>query len=334
MAYSYGKIFLANTQVPPIVLELEAVFRELPDEELLANLRGPKRRGRRGYDSSILWRCYVAYYALGLSSVSDLIRLLYDNPYITAACGISSPTGIPSQPTFSRFFSKLSRQQFTAQVRRIFYRLTQKLHSSVPNFGKSVAVDATDLKAWSNGGHEKPTDKDAGWVIKKDTNGRGKFTWGYKLTLLVDTESELPMALKVTSGNVHEVKAAPTVLHQVRKNITSKFHPDYVIGDTAYSSEAFRRLIRRQYSAEPIIKVNPSHKRAVRAYPETLEWQLVYNRRTSAERLFARLKGYRKLNSIRVRGIQKVIVHCLLSIIVLQTQALATKSRISVRKVS
>ena len=137
----------AQWEVPPIVVELEAIFKKLPDEELMAKLKGPRRRGPNGYNASILWRCYVTYYVLGLPSVSDLIRLLYDNPYIAAACGINSPADMPSQPTFSRFFQRLSIWQFKAQVNKIFYRLTQKCYHTLPDFGKSVAMDATDLKA-------------------------------------------------------------------------------------------------------------------------------------------------------------------------------------------
>ena len=333
MAYEHGKVYSTEEQVPPVVTELEAIFKELPDEELLAKLAPKRRFGRPGYSPEILWHCFIAYYYLGIPSVSDLIRLLYDNPYIASACGIDSPAGIPSQPTFSRFFTKLSWPMYKAAVNQVMYRLTRRLYAIYPDFGKSVAIDASDIKAWSNGAHRKPTDKQAGWIIKADTNGRGKFTWGFKLSLMVDTETELPLAVKVTSGNVHDLKAAPSLLHQARK-INSKFHPRFVICDSGYSSEPFRRLIRRQYRAQPIIKVNRAHKRATIAYPETPEWQLIYNRRTSVERVLGRLKGHRKLNSIRVRGIQKVTVHCLLSVIVMQAQAIATGSMALMRKVA
>ena len=175
-------------------------------------------------------------------------------------------------------------------------------------------------------------DKDAGWVIKADTNGRGKFTFGYKVSLLIDTAYELPLAVHVMSGNKHETKAVSTLFSQLRW-INSKFHPQYVIADGAYSSEAIRHLIHRQYRAIPIIKTNPRHKRAIKAYPESPEWQLIYNRRTSVERVFARLKAHRKLNSLRVRGINKVKIHCLLSVMALQAQVLATRRRASVRRI-
>ena len=333
MAYLNTKTINRNTQVPPIVDELEAIFKVLPDEELIAKLIGPQRRGPHGYNPRILWRCFVAYYYMGLPSVSDLIRMIHDNPYIASICGIEWPSGIPSQPTFSRFLTKLIKRGIKEEVNRIFQALSKKLYQASPDFAKSVAVDATDLKAWSNGGHRRQTDKDAGWVVKTDTNGRGKFIWGYKLSLLVDTTCEQPISFKLTSGNVNEIIAAPAVLSQARW-IDNQFHPRYVIADAGYSSEKFRRLIRRQYKSIPIIKSNPVHKKAVSLYPETDWWQAVYNRRNSAERVFSRLKSHRKLNHVRVRGKRKVRIHCLLCLIVMLAQTLATGSKSLARSVN
>ena len=82
-----------------------------------------------------------------------------------------------------------------------------------------------------------------------------------------------------------------------------------------------RRLIKCQYKAEPIIKVNPAHKKAL--FPESEEWKGIYNRRTSIERIFARLKGYRRLNNITVRRNRKVTVHSFIPLIVTQAMAMA-----------
>jgi len=66
-------------------------------------------------------------------------------------------------------------------------------------------------------------------------------------------------------------------------------------------------------------------------FTETTEWRAIYNRRSSIERLFGRLKCYRRLNNVTVRRIQKVTVHCFLSLIVVQAQALhsATHNQVS-----
>ena len=333
-----GRLLSARNQAPPVVAELEAIFSELPDEELLTKLKNTRRFGRPGYDPKILWRCYVAYYYLGLPSVSDLIRTLYDNPYIAAACGISSPDEIPSQPTFSRFGSKLAKPAFTLAVKNIMRGLTRRLYDTLPDFGKSVAIDGTDIKAWSNGGKKRrkgnrriQSDPDAGWCVKTNTEGHRKFVWGYKVHILADTQYELPLVVDIGAGNVHEVTKVAPLLRQARFT-TNRFHPEYVIADAGYSSEKLRQHIRRQYRAEPIIDPNPTHKKAVAKTEKTADWRLIYNRRTSIERLNGRLKVHRRLDSVRVRGRFKIRIHAMLSAMVCQAQALATGSLAQVRK--
>ena len=338
MAYRYGRVFTANTQAPPIVSELEAIFKELPDEELLTRLNKPKPKGGRpGYEPKILWHCYVAYYYLGLPSVYDLIRALYDNPFIAEACSIVSPYEIPSQSTFSRFFAKLASQRYRTLVRNVSRDLTRRLYETLPDFGKSVAIDSTDIKAWSNGAKKgkngKVSDPDAGWIVKANTEGNKKFVWGYKAHILCDTQYELPMVIDISKGNLHDVNMATPLLQQARYTY-GKFFPDFVICDAGYSSDALRRVIKRQYRAEPIIDPNPGHRKAFARTIKTPEWKMIYNRRTAIERLNGRLKAHRRLDSVRVKGRFKVRIHAMLSVIVLQAQALPTGCRASVRQVA
>ena len=191
----------------------------------------------------------------------------------------------------------------------------------MPDFGKSVAIDSTDLKAWSNGAKKPASDPDASWTAKTDTAGKKKYFYGYKLHVMADTQYEIPIVAKLTTASIHDSRIASPLLSQARFTY-SRFHPQYVICDAGYSSKELRYLITRQYCAEPIIKVNQAHKKALSLHPETKEWQAIYNRRTSIERLFGRLKCYRRLNNITVRRHRKVTVHCFLSLIVVQAQAL------------
>ena len=141
------------------------------------------------------------------------------------------------------------------------------------------------------------------------------------------------MVADVTAGNVSDVTRASPVLRQARV-ITGKFLPDYVICDAGYSSDALRFHIKRQYKAEPVIDPNPAHKKASARTNKTPEWKAIYRRSVSIERLNGRLKCHRRLDMVNVRGIRKVGVHAMLSVIVCQALALATGSRNSVRKVS
>lgn len=322
--YDNRKVEFVNTV--PIVKQLNAIFRSIPDENLITALKAPT--GRPGYTVKVLWKTYIAMVVLGLPTFASLIRALQNNPMLAVACGITSTEGIPTKFAYSRFMRKLSEPKHVVMVKDIMRSLTKSLYQTLPDFGKSVAIDSTDLKAWSNGAKKHVADPDATWAVKVEPSGKKRFYFGYKLHLLADTQYELPIAANLTTASIHESRVASRVLGQARFTY-GRFRPQYIICDAGYCSNKLRRLIKRQYGAEPIIKVNPAHKKAL--FPETEEWKAIYNRRTSIERLFSRLKGYRRLNNITVRRIQKVTVHCFLSLIVVQAQALhsATSNQIS-----
>lgn len=310
----------------PITTELTALFDELHDSELLKTLK-TYYAGRRGYGLEVLWRTYVAQSYLSLPSVAALIRALQDNPALREACGILSIERVPSKFAYSRFLAKLSNYQTTAKMKDVFRELTRRCYEQFEGYGENVAIDSADLKAFSNGRHKTPTDKDAGWVVKTDNHGKRKYIWGYKIHLLADATHEIPVAAVVTPGNASDVTKASNVLAQARytwKGHTGgTFAPLYVSADAGYSSSKLRHLIRDQYTAYPIIKVNKGHKRALKAEPEDAEFKRIYSTRTSVERVFSRLKSHRSLNNITHRGLRKVTVHVFMRLIVQVAQALA-----------
>lgn len=301
----------------PIVKQLNAIFRSIPDDELLAALRA--KTGRPGYTPKVLWRTYVAMVVLGLPTFASLIRSLQNNPLLAVACGITSADGIPTKYAYSRFMGKLSKPRTVTKVKDVMRSLTRSLYAALPDFGKSVAIDSTDIKAFCNGAKKPVSDPDATWAAKLDTSSKKKFYYGYKLHLLADTKYEIPVAANVTPASQSDVRTASRVLQQARFTY-GKFHPDYVICDAGYSSNKLRRHIKRQYRAEPVIKFNPRHKQTI--FPEDERFLRIYDRRSSIERVFGRLKCHRRLNNVTVRRRYKVTVHCFLSLIVVQAQAL------------
>ena len=302
----------------PIARQLEAIFNTIPEDELLRALK-VYYAGRNGYTYKILWRTYVAMSILNLPSFAALRRTLENSPFIAQACGIINPYNIPSKFAYSRFMGKLQTKHNEVLVRNIMRELTRRCYQIFPNFGKSVAIDSTDLKAWSNGTKERKSDSDAGWVVKDGTNGKQKFVWGYKLHLLVDTTHEIPMGANITKGNYGDIRQATALLAQVRRTY-GRFHPEYVICDAAYSSDRIRKVFKKQWHTQPIIK---SRRKDRWIADETPEWQLIFNRRTAVERAFSRMKGHRRLNNITVRRKRRVTVHSLIPIIVTQAVALA-----------
>ncbi len=319
-------IIPAAIQGPPIVQELQVLFGRLDASPLLSALIGPVRRGPKGHPVEVLWRCFITRYVLGLESVAALIRLLESNPFIAAACGIGSPEAIPHKSTFSRFFSRLTRRKYMHLVKDVSRALVRQHYATLPSFGERVALDSSTLKGWVNGGKPRPSDMQAAWSVKTNSHGQTEYTLGWKLHLLVDCESEMPIAANVSPGNVHDSVRASNVLREARST-NSKFKPRFVMADKGYSGKALLNLIRWQYSSMPVVDIHPTHKRLLKEWAETYktpEYRALSRQRTSVERAFSRLKGQRSLNHIRVRGLRKVTVHCYLSLIAMQAQALTT----------
>ena len=316
--YECGTKRAKSQEATSVFQQLEALFNVIPEEELLKALK-VYYAGRNGYTYKVLWRTYIAMVVLNLPSFAALIRALRDNPYLAIVCGINNLGVVPSKFAYSRFMKKLQTGKNVVQVKNIMRNLTRRCYDTFPDFGKSVAIDATDLKAWSNGGKKHKTDPDAGWVIKAGSNGCRKFVYGYKMHLLCDATYEIPMAAIITKGNMGDVRQATPLLSQARYTIGS-FHPEYVLCDAAYSSLRLRRIIKSQFRAKPIIK-SPKNHRWVKE--ETPEWKLVFNQRVAVERVFGRMKSHRRLNNITVRRKRKVTVHSLIPVIVAQAAALA-----------
>lgn len=305
---------------PPIVGQLEALFAIIPEDDLLASLK-VYYAGRLGYTYKVIWRTYVAMVVLNLPSFAALIRTLQNNPYIAEVCGIHSYDAIPSKYAYSRFMGKFQRYRNLIEMKEIMRSLSRACYATFPRFGKSVAIDSTDLKAWSNGGKAHKADKDAGWVVKLDTQGKKKFVWGYKLHMMVDTLHEIPITVNVTQGNYADIRQATPLLSQAR-HMGIKFNPDYVIMDAGYSSRELRTKIKWQWHAKPIIKSPKNQERWL--VEETPEWSAIYDRRTAIERVFGRMKTQRRLNNVTVRGRWKVMANSLLVVIVTQAMALAS----------
>jgi len=362
---------------PSLRDDLAALFDALPDDELIEALEATRWTGRPGYPIRVMWRTFVVSYYLGIVHDTDLIRALHANPLLAEACGVDWPDGVPSKFAYCRFRKKLA--VFSDLVGNILARCVEALKDALPDFGQTVAVDATDMKAWANGLHHE-TDPDAGTGAK--TKSAGTWYWyGYKVHLAVDAESELPIWFQVTAANVNDGKRLPAVLHE-SKSRYGWFQPMHVLADKGYDSRECFRVVGEEIGAIPVIDIQTRRagrardSRECEAYPvitpdgvryrcERLpydpkcgrfgkcpllpifvdsplnqapapyfeqyspfpygsrEWKLLYNKRVSVERVFSRLKGYRKLDALRTRRTPKVWLHVAMSVIAMNAGALA-----------
>lgn len=100
-----------------------------------------------------------------------------------------------------------------------------------------------------------------------------------KIHMAVDSYG-LPFEFYITGGEVHDSKAAPTLIDMLPSS-------DYIIADQGYDSEALREQIRNK-NAIPVIP----RKKNSKVGNADIDWCL-YKYRHLVENVFASLKQYR-----------------------------------------
>lgn len=235
-----------------LVDELAEVFECLPESRLVAKLGFDRLVGRSGYPLEVMLRAYLASYFLNLRNTNNLIRRLQEDIALRQICGFFTSKPLPHRVTFNKFMDRLELHQDLIQW--CIDQILNELHEVLPDFGTTVAVDATDVHSHSDCDRKPVCDEEAGFVIKEGaTSHRKKWAWGYKLNLIADVVYELPIAMSVMQGNAREMAEMIPLLRAARTGLPW-FSPKYIIADKGYDDYKNFEGIVKEFDAEPIIK--------------------------------------------------------------------------------
>lgn len=312
----------------PLTAELTAIFDSIDDSRLMRRLWSYRWTGRRGYSPRSLWRAVIAGHYLNIPTTIGLIRRLQEDPQLVRACGLMA---VPSRLTVGRFLQRLVEN--IELVRECLASASRDLRLRLPDFGEEVAVDSTTITTYANPGREHKSDPDATWTRKPNSQRKLAFHYGYRLHLIADARHEIPVYADVMTANRND---SPTLVPLVSAAIEATgLRPSVVSADAGYdSNQNVEGLI--SLSARPVIKrvnrrVKTGAYRSATARlainQESREWVEAYDKRTSVERAFARLKGHRALTRHSRRGLQPVTLHCLLAVLTMQAAALGQIDR-------
>lgn len=240
---------------------LMMVLEALPAERLLIALESEHWTGRKGYSVRGMWSAFIAGVLSDCHSIAEVARLLKSNQDVRLICGFARDK-LPGQDALERFLKKLL--EHGDLLEECFSGLVEKLRKVLPGFGAKLAVDATDIEAYSNGRRKHPSDPDAAWGVKEAKTGSEKppaakgrardvYRWfGYKLHLCVDALYELPISFTVTPANENDTTQMKPLLN--RAGVSKPGHkPQAVIADKAYDSKDNCLAIFKGAHAAPII---------------------------------------------------------------------------------
>jgi IS5 family transposase len=373
---------------------LAMVLEALPAEGLISALEKEHWTGRKGYSVRGMWCALVAGLLHQCHSLADIVRLLVRDKDTRIVCGFSKGD-IPSEDALGRFLKKLVRHE--AMLEKCFADLVKEARQLLPGFGTKLAVDSTDIKAYSNGHRDTPSDPDARWGAKgaghhsgpaKDKQGDLYYWFGYKLHMVVDALYELPVSFQLTPANESDTIHMEALLKKAGAD-QNETRPEAVIADKGYDSQGNNRFVFVECKAAPIIPIREVEGMQMpdicnakgtplcscglemtywgrdgnylkyrcpeavgkgvcksrfkcsaspygyvlklpiaddpRRHPpvprETEKFQRLYRLRTSVERVNSRVKDLLALGRITVRGIAKVTVRSLLSLLAMLAAA-------------
>src|ERR1700721_1269792 len=317
------------------VIGLEAFVPEPP--------RGP---GRPPEDRRALARAFVAKAMLGVPTTNALIERLAVDKSLRRILGWERRSQVPSEATFSRAFAEFARGD-----------LPDKMHAALiarTLGGRIVGViarDATEIEAREKPAKKETNDKneerpkpeptrlerqttqsllqmlaelptacDVG--CKKNSKGY-KETWnGYKLHLDVAC-GQIPVSCVLTSASVHDSQVAIPLMTMTSARIAYL----YDLMDAAYDAAAIYdhakalghmpiidRNFRAQHEAKAEWAREVERMKLVRM-PDPDD--VIFDFRTMAERINARLKDEFGARFVRVRGAIKVKCHLVFGLVAL-----------------
>jgi IS5 family transposase len=216
-------------------------------------------QGAEGYDPLSLFKAQLLIYLGEVKSDRHLAATLRYDARLCLLCGFNF-LKTPSNGTFTNFRDRLGEDTFYEALHCL---IAQAITLKVI-LGGHTATDSTHLWAYSNSFGKKTcsckgkcdcprkySDADAQWGHKTKEYA----FFGYKVHLIVDAKSQLPLEVIVTPANEHDSPYANPLLKGAKEK-----HPDNKIAsnatDAAYDAYENYRFPIEEMGVAPIIALN------------------------------------------------------------------------------
>lgn len=237
--------------------KLEMILSELNCDDIISQLSKPhKTCGTKGYTIQSLFNAFIAMQVERIPTLTDLANKLKTNPILRYCCGFELLGKTPSLATLSRFLTKLAT---TPDLEDEFNNIVKKAISIGIIDGSEVAIDSTKIDAYEKSQPKKKLKNDgksADWGCKNDTDGN-KIKWfGYKLHILCDCKSELPLSILLSPASYSDGELAIPLIKKYIANYSGVLDTKYYAMDSGYDQEKNYRYIIDDIKATPIIAYN------------------------------------------------------------------------------
>ena len=228
-----------------------------------------KRAGAKGYLPSALFKALLLMYLLSLDSLLELIRFLNKNSEWVVLLGMKRNVKgtpkyiVPNRTAFNHFVNRLGPDRIV----EILAVMVARLMKMGVIKGEKVSLDCKIIWAYfkpctfgnkhDHRGKDrkckkhKSRDRDASWIWD---HHREQYVYGYKIHILMDSLSGLPVMLTVTKAGFGENRTVPWFVEMILK---LGLHVKEFLADGAYDSYDTRKRIIKKLKALALITLNP-----------------------------------------------------------------------------
>ena len=276
-------------------------------------------------------------YLSGMESILELIRFLSSNRERLLTLGLCRNADgrttymVPDRSTFYKFAGRVGIDG----IMRMMQTVVSRLVSAGIITGEKVRLDASIIQAWFRDcqSANSPKHKYRRCRRHRHRDRRASWTWdhhkriyvfGFKVHVLMDCLTGLPIALKVTKGGFGESRTDRYFVDAAAK---LSLRVDMFPADSGYDTYAARKCIIGTLKAVPLIAFNPrgtkgrkAETRMKRCRKRRLRWYIMngltkwladtqsdefnsdYDARTFSEQVFSIGKGSLRLVGLKHKG--------------------------------
>ena len=296
----------ANTDIDNGALKLmfkivdsmrDELIRIYNQEHPISPQTNPRGAGRKSYDVCFMFKLLLIQSYLDVSDV-ELLKQVKNRLDLLELLGVTPDYKFPCASTiwgYRELFAKSDIHNLFSFVSVNLLNTCRQCMAeqgiSTEEVGRIASVDATYMDSyWRRDskelndrikkGQESAEELYPNPNVRRQKDLEAKFSkkygrthFGFKVTILVDSQTRIIINIEVTPGNVHDVKVLEKVVE------TSAIPPEELWGDSGYMGEEYAERLQSNHGV-----ILHTCKRKVRNGPPLTEEDKLNNRLNSAVR--------------------------------------------------
>ena len=195
-------------------------------------------------------------------SFEALERRIRRNHSLRKALDYTKPGDVPDGTSLWRAFDDLEPEE----LRGCLQSMCSELLAEHDHAGEFIVIDGTHIAAWANTRQEIENGEveGASWG-----NHEGSF-YGYKVFLVVDVASELPVAITMETGSRNDTKAFTPLIEEFDERYDFE-NLQAVLADAGFDSADNRELSQQRLNSPLLTVINPRRSKPLKAIKKEIK---------------------------------------------------------------